>query len=326
MATVTITQLPNSNALTGSEVLPIVQGDVTVQTTVQSIANLAGLSGTNFIYVAADGTDTENATELSTAYTTAKTMSPSATNRITIIASPGNYNFGSTIFELDTAYIDLVSLDGNRSVIFNAPLVGPTYPNYWLGSIAISANNVYLKGVDVLTKGLIFSPNLTSVVIENSKGGSNFISYDPDNFASNQSLSGTFIDCECTGIEGFYSFGILSGTFINCKGGNNSFSGYYTIDNAVFENCEGGDYCFQSNKNYNSAVYTNCVSGQGSFQGNGGEIASVCTNCTGDLLSFSNAFKLYYCRLTSGTFGSIFGDGVTVLCIDGNNTINTQNT
>jgi hypothetical protein len=45
MATVTITQLPNSGALTGSEVLPIVQGDVTVQTTVQDVANLAGGGG-----------------------------------------------------------------------------------------------------------------------------------------------------------------------------------------------------------------------------------------------------------------------------------------
>jgi hypothetical protein len=42
MATVTITQLPNSGALTGTEVLPIVQGNVTVQTTTQDVANLAG--------------------------------------------------------------------------------------------------------------------------------------------------------------------------------------------------------------------------------------------------------------------------------------------
>ena len=124
----------------------------------------------------------------------------------------------------------------------------------------------------------------------------------------------------------FSSSAVLSGTFINCKGGEACFSGYQTIENAVFENCKSGDFSFYANKNYNSAVYTNCVSGEGSFQGNAGVIASICTNCTGDLNSFSNAFKLYYCRLTSGTFGSIFGDGVTVLCIDGNNEIITQNT
>jgi hypothetical protein len=42
MATVTITQLPNAGTLTGTEVLPIVQSDATVKTTVQDIANLAG--------------------------------------------------------------------------------------------------------------------------------------------------------------------------------------------------------------------------------------------------------------------------------------------
>lgn len=42
MSTITISQLPNSGALTGTEVLPIVQSNTTVQTTVQAVANLAG--------------------------------------------------------------------------------------------------------------------------------------------------------------------------------------------------------------------------------------------------------------------------------------------
>ena len=42
MSTITISQLPNSGALTGTEVLPIVQNDTTVKTTAQDIANLAG--------------------------------------------------------------------------------------------------------------------------------------------------------------------------------------------------------------------------------------------------------------------------------------------
>jgi len=45
MATTTITQLPSSGALTGAEVVPIVQGLDTVQTTTQDIADLGGGGG-----------------------------------------------------------------------------------------------------------------------------------------------------------------------------------------------------------------------------------------------------------------------------------------
>jgi hypothetical protein len=43
MSTVTIPNLPAAGALTGTEVLPIVQSNTTSKTTVQAIANLAGL-------------------------------------------------------------------------------------------------------------------------------------------------------------------------------------------------------------------------------------------------------------------------------------------
>ena len=42
MSTVTIPNLPAAGALTGTEVLPIVQSNTTSKTTVQAIANLAG--------------------------------------------------------------------------------------------------------------------------------------------------------------------------------------------------------------------------------------------------------------------------------------------
>jgi len=42
MATIKISNLPSASALTGTEVLPIVQSNTTSKTTVQAIANLAG--------------------------------------------------------------------------------------------------------------------------------------------------------------------------------------------------------------------------------------------------------------------------------------------
>lgn len=55
MANVTISQLNSGSSLSGSEVLPIVQGGSTVKTTVQDIANLAG-GGVSSIEILANGT------------------------------------------------------------------------------------------------------------------------------------------------------------------------------------------------------------------------------------------------------------------------------
>jgi hypothetical protein len=302
MSTVTISQLPNSGALTGTEVLPIVQSDATVKTTVQDIADLAGLAGTNFIYVAADGTDTANATALSAAYTTAATMSPSATNRITIVAAPGYYNFGSTAFTMSTQYIDLVSLDGNRSVIFNSADPG--------GTISITANDVFVKGVNVAT--ILIGNNLNLLRIENCK-------------ATIKINDGS----------------IVSGTFIDCEGGNLMFGGasasVTTVCSGTFINCVGGDNSFGINE-FNNSGFTgtaiNCIGGYNSFGGVTGYCCNIfsgtATNCIGGDLSFGFggngklSGKLYYCRITVGTFLTVTGSGATYYCIDGNGNPNNQ--
>ena len=361
MSTITISQLPNSGVLTGTEVLPIVQSNATVKTTVQDIANLAGLSGTNFIYVAADGTDTENATALSAAYTTAKTMSPSAGNRITIVAAPGYYNFGSTTFELDTAYIDLVSLDGNRSVIFNSSNIDGT-----IAIVGFSISDVYVKGVDVQNKPFKVEMYYPNIVIENCKGGNNSFS-SSDGF----NMGGKFTDCEggdnsfggtynaqgiftrCKG--GANSFGTAfgsqaSGTFIDCQAGISSFGGGGATASGTFNNCKGGDNSFGGNGGTASGTFNNCVGGSASFSGNGGTASGTFANCVGDTVSFGAGFgiasgiftnctggngafgnfggtlsgQLYYCRLTTGAYQTVSGAGVTRLCLDGSNVENNQ--
>jgi hypothetical protein len=119
MANKKISQLTVASALTGTEVLPVVQSGQTVKTTTQEIADLAsGLSGTNYVFVQANETPEENGVELIAAYNTAKTMNPSSENRVTVIAAPGYYLLSSDL-ELDTEFVDLVSLDGNRSVIID---------------------------------------------------------------------------------------------------------------------------------------------------------------------------------------------------------------
>ena len=321
MATKTIDQLPSSSPLTGTEVLPIVQGNETLKTTVQDIANLAGISGTNFIYVAANGTDTANATALSTTYNTAKTMSPSATNRITIVAAPGYYNFGTSVFTMDTQYIDLVSLDGNRSIIFNSSNSN--------GTISITANDVFVKGVDVQTKNFTIASNLNLLKVENCNGGDYSFGGDPT-FTNPVIVSGTFTNC--TGGGGsFGSAGTASGTFTNCQGGSISFGGSGGLASGTFTSCVGGAQSFAGGGGTASGTFTSCVGDIASFGTSfisGGTASGIFTNCIGGTFSFGGrdtlSGKLYYCRLTSGTFATVSGAGITRLCLDGSNAENNQ--
>jgi hypothetical protein len=244
-----------------------------------------GLEGTNYIYVAANGTDVENAAELQAAYTTAQGMSPSATNRITIVAAPGYYNFGFSLFIMSTEYIDLVSLDGNRSIIFNSSDPG--------GTIALNADNIYVKGVDTQTKGFyVLAGWAFGMKVENCKGGD-------DSFHNTGSGSG--------------------GTFIDCDGGDRSFaSGSGSIAAGVYINCTAGIRSF-GNKGTASGIFKNCTAGGGSFGANDqNQLGSATATgifencvCTGDT-SFGSA--LYFTTgMAAGTFtnctaiGNAFG-------------------
>jgi hypothetical protein len=315
MSSVKITELTSSGPLTGSEVLPIVQGNQTVKTTAQDIANLAGggLEGTQYVYVAANGTDIENAAELQAAYNTAKTMSPSATNRITIIAGPGKYEFNnSNPFTLDTGFIDLISLTGEIDVILYTTNANnnPTVRE----NIIINNNNIIVKGIDAskevwqyaskgnfLEKGSFnISNNLNNLICKNCIGGAN-------SFGGNGgTASGTFNNC----ISGSQSFGGIggtaSGTFTDCVAGGGAFAIGGTAS-GTFNNCISGNESFGANGTA-SGTFNNCISGNESFGGNGGTLSG----------------KLYYCRLTLNTFQTVSGGGRTYYCVDGNGNPNNQ--
>ena len=341
--------------------------------TMQDIIDTVGgrLEGTQYVFVSADGTDIENAAELQAAYVTAQGMSPSITNRITVIAAPGSYNFSTANFEMDTDYIDLVSLDGNKSIVFNGS-----------NTIEITANDVFVRGVDVGTLTFTVANSLNLLRVENCSGGSNSFG------GGGGDASGTFTNCtgtngsfggdggtasgtftNCTG--GDYSFGdsnTANGVFNSCIGGTDSFGGGNGIASGTFTDCTGGDESFGGGGGDASGTFTNCIGGSNSFGGGSGTASGTFTNCIGGNFSFgangvasgtftnctggSNSFgrggtasgvfnsciggdnsfggggtldgKLYYCRLTSGTFETVSGAGVTRLCIDGSNVENNQ--
>ena len=279
MSSVKITELSNvlgSQINPSVDVLPIVRvgANSTDKITVEELGTLfgGGLEGSQYIYVAANGTDVENAAELQAAYDLAKTLSSSIDNRITIIAGPGKYEFNnSNPFTLDTEFIDLISLTGEIDVILYTTNANnnPTVRE----NIIINNNNIIVKGIDAskevwqyaskgnfLEKGSFnISNNLNNLVCKNCRGGA-------------QSFGG--------------SGGTASGTFTNCIGEDNSFGGI------------GGTA---------SGTYTNCISGGNSF-GSSGTLSG----------------KLFYCRLTSGTFATVSGSGRTYYCVDGNGDPNNQ--
>jgi len=281
--------------------------------TMQDIIDTVGgrLEGTQYVFVAADGTDVQNAAELQAAYVTAQGMSPSITNRITVIAAPGNYNFGSTTFVMNTQYIDLVSLDGNKSVVFNSANS--------LGTISITANDVFVKGVDVVNKRFTIASGLNLLKVENCKGGDN-------SFGSNVTVSGTFTNC--TGGSNSFGFGSdATGTFTNCTAGQGSFA-MFANASGIFTNCSSTDGDIFGYSGTASGTFNNCTAGIFSFGCNG--IANgIFTNCVADFDSFGGGMGfleglLYYCRLTNGSFQTVAFSGVTRLCIDGSNVINNQ--
>jgi hypothetical protein len=319
------------------------------QDIIDTVSAYVGLGGTQYVFVAADGTDVQNAAELQAAYVTAQGMSPSITNRITVIAAPGSYNFNSANFIMNTDYIDLVSLDGNRSIVFNGS-----------NTIEITANDVFVRGVDVGTLNFTIASSLNLLRVENCTGGDSSFgggggadgtftncTGGDSSFGGNGTANGVFNSC----IGGDYSFGgagNASGVFNSCTGGPASFGGNSGDASGTFTNCTGGDYSFGGNGTANG-VFTNCQGAGPSFGGEGGVAYGTFTNCTGGYASFGgeggvaggifdsciggsesfggsgtlNGF-LYYCRLTSTTFQTVSGGGITRLCIDGNNNQNNQ--
>jgi hypothetical protein len=275
-------------------------------TTYIEISGPALLEGTQYTYVYGNGTPTENATELQNAYTAAKAISGlSVTNRFKIIVGTGKYELSGQ-FDIDTQYIDIVSLTGDADVEFT-------------NGINVTANDVFLKGLKT-TLPFELATNLNLLVCENCKGGD--LSFG-SGFGSE--LSGTFTNC--VGGDGSFSlFGNCSGIFTNCIGGVLSFSGMAGNASGVFINCVGGDGSFGANE-IASGTFTNCVGGYSSF-GSGGAASGTFTNCVGREDSFGGGSsitgKLFYCRLTSGTFISVSSGGRTYYCVDGNGNPNNQ--
>jgi hypothetical protein len=247
--------------------------------------------------------------------------------KVTVIAAPGNYNFENSTFIMNTEYVSLVSLDGNRSIIFNS--------SDSEGTLWLLVNNVYLKGVDVQTKSLSVASGLNKVIVENCKGGDY-------SFGFGGNISGTYINCE----GGDYSFAsmpmsaapigvfrnisspVASGTFTNCVAGGVSFGAAFMISaqaSGIFTNCSainGSSFGASFISSIASGTFTDCVAGGESFgAGSGAAIASgVFRRCIAGFQSFAKNASMngqfYYCEMSNDTFDIPIVPGVAIYCIE----------
>ena len=292
--------------------------------------------GTNYIFVKAQGTPLENGQELADAYTFAKTQSATATNRFTVLLSPGYYDLQSDLI-LDEEYIDITSLSEEDNI------------HTFSSDIYITVDNITLKGITLDTGVLYVSDSLPNIKVENCSGGNGFATGSNilegsflnckggDNSFTASVVSGVFERCEA----GDVSFGpIASGIFIKCKGGAASFGvsvadghfkdceslsdsyGRNNICSGFFEGCKGGDSCFGLNADI-SGTFIRCEGEASAFKGSNITNAIV-ESCIGGSSSFQlsqvggTIIDSYYirCRLTSGTYG--IPGATKVLCVDGN--------
>jgi hypothetical protein len=251
----------------------------------KEVTSGGGLGGTSYVFVAGDQSSAvANGQQLLNAYALAKTMTPFGNskdvyNRVQVVVAPGSYYFPNDDFNIDTDYVDVVSLTGNRDVL--------------LDFINVTADNVYLKGLDLWSANYPFTiyGNQPNLKIENCSGG--YYSFSGDS----QSTKGTFINCLAT----YHSFGgrdavddigygiAQDATFIDCTALDYSFAGADNTDGSAetsskFVNCKGGNYCF-GGIGYAGGTFTNCTAGDYSFGGTG-NVSGTFTNCTAGNYSF----------------------------------------
>lgn len=337
---------PSVTLLEGEPYLDIDTGDIYIGdgNENQQHEKSSGAGGTYWSIVSSSGTPSENGAALLAEYARVKALGLSldADTRYTIYIPAGQYDLASE-FTVDTAYIDIKSLSGQKEVHLTSE------------TINVTADNIEVVGIDVGTQAFKGCDDLANIVITNcegtgeeSFGGSTasgtFINCEggdesfggSSSFGSSRTASGTFIDCtggdesfggagtasgtfiNCTGEE--FSFGFIgSGTFKNCTSSDASFGGG-GIASGTFTNCEGDDQSFGAG-NTASGTFTNCKGGDYSFGGDG-TASGTFTNCEGYTYSFGGGYggtasgTFLWCRVTSGSFPSLASGGIQRMCLN----------
>ena len=295
--------------------------------TMNDLSDISGLSIQSAVVVETTSNAKTNGAALIAAYTAAKALTPngeelSATNRASVIIPPGNYDLdhgeddACVPLTLDTEFVDIIGLTTDRSLqqIYGTPEATNS------GVIVQTADDVHVSNLYVKILTEVESANWNDT--------------DSAAYFPSTSLSNTVVDnCQFDGQDGsndegprLFSMRLYieySGTFNNCTGGKGAFGSGGTAS-GTFTNCTGGNFAFGGAGGTASGTFTNCTGGGDAF-GGGGTASGTFTNCTGGDYSFGGdggvlSGKLYYCRLTVGSFQTLAEGGKLRACIDGSDT------
>jgi hypothetical protein len=212
---------------------------------------------------------------------------------------------------VDAEFVDLVGLCSQTKT----PIVFVSG-----NTLNVSANNVLVSGISVISQQFKISGNKPLQNFENCVGGNG--SFGGWGFASGRfvgciagdnsfgawggvqvnSASGTFIDC-VGGMWAFGGYGKATGSFTNCLGGYASFGGDHGCTaSGTFSNCVGGQASFGGfGLIPNTAVFMNCNGGRNSF-GSYGVVDGTFFNCVAGDVSFGGSEGDYTGNIAGGVF------------------------
>ncbi len=255
------------------------------------------LQGETFLTILTTSSPTINASNLLAAYAAAKIRTPhgqplSASNRITVIVPPGQYDLGTGALRLDTEFVDLEGLlkDREKQHLYgtsnglNTGVLTQTVNNVRIENLFVECTRATGALIQDSTDPAAYFPNtaLTDTVVRNCR-------FESDNTnawsmrigieykgAYEESAGG---NCAFGG-----NYGTASGTFTNCTGGNYAFGGYYGLANGRFSRCTGLYGAF-GGVGTASGVFTDCIATVASF-GCWNKASGTFTNCTGAQYAF----------------------------------------
>ena len=300
------------------------------------------LQGDKYVIVAEGTNDVHRGSNLRSAYSTATTLNPAATNRVIVIVPPGNYNLNGSDLTMNSNYVDLVGLvpcqmtgkqvftdpNGTKRMKTVAKVHCPV--RIFGASVSQSAGDVTIQSLIisnyyptvVSTNTVLQHVSMTSMRTAFDFAGQYIDCVGGDNsFAGGDQLdeprpvaSGTFIDC----VAGVHSFGgeddsTASGVFVNCTGKEFCFGGSeVSTASGVFIRCLGGTESFggAGGGAIVTGTFIECVSGCCSFAGDG-TASGTFIDCTGEYSCFGGGYGtlagsavLRHCAATGTSFGS----------------------
>jgi hypothetical protein len=303
------------------------------------------LKGNNYIVVYGNLLNTfSNGKELVDKLAFAKTLTPngqllSDTNRMTVLVAPGKYDVDFTL-EMDTPYIDLVSLTGNADVFLTS------LNSSSATAIKVTTSDIKIKGFNLQGNNIIIEGAYRNNYFENIIGSDGSFS----NGTFEGEVAGNFKNCvggngcfanmkneeilvfstleNCTALDHSFGLEIVESTLINCLAGANSF-GFFTIAESILNDCESGMESFGCAKGIFGSTLTNCSADGFSF-GRTDVLEqptiikkSQLNNCKAGVNSFSvrNVDDSSFINCVGGdeSFGADIANSIYKNCKGGNN-------